>query len=92
MRIIGVNTPESSTTTEPYGKEAGNNIKEITKETITKYMFNAHLLLESYGQPYTSQPDSKYAETFIEFAREARENEKGLWNINPESTTKGADF
>lgn len=125
VRIIGVNTPESTTKTEPYGKEASNYTKEkltgkaiylqrdvsetdrygrllryawlevpkeITKETIAKYMFNAHLLLEGYGQPYTFQPDSKYADIFIEFAREARENEKGLWSIDLEGTTKGTDF
>lgn len=125
VRIIGVNTPESTTKTEPYGKEASNYAKEkltgktiylqqdvsetdrygrllryawlevpkeITKETIAKYMFNAHLLLEGYGQPYTFQPDSKYADVFIEFAREAREKEKGLWAIDPEGTTKGTDF
>lgn len=125
VRIIGVNTPESTTTTELYGKEASNYTKEkltgktvylqkdvsdtdrygrllryawlevpneITKETIAKYMFNAHLLLEGYAQPYTLQPDSAYADIFVEFAREARENEKGLWSIDPDGTTKGTDF
>ena len=125
VRIIGVNTPESTTKTEPYGKEASNYTKEIltgktiylqkdvsesdrygrllryawleepkeiTKATIAKYMFNAHLLIEGYGQPFTLQPDSKYADIFIEFAREARENEKGLWKIDPDGTTKGTNF
>ncbi|WP_312649713.1 thermonuclease family protein [Proteiniclasticum sp.] len=125
MRIIGVNTPEATITTELYGKEASNYTKEkltgktiylqkdvsdtdkygrllryawlevpneITKETIAKHMFNAHLLLEGYGQPYTLQPDSKHADIFVEFARGAREEEKGLWKINQEGTTKGTDF
>lgn len=125
VRIIGVNTPESTTKKEPYGIEASDYTKEmltgktvylqkdvsetdrygrllryvwlevpheVTEETIAKYMFNAHLIMEGYGQPYTLQPDSAYAELFIAFAREAREMEKGLWSLDPRGTTKGTDF
>ena len=42
-------------------------------------MFNARLILEGYGQVMTIQPNVKYAEMFVRFQQEARENQKGLW-------------
>ena len=42
-------------------------------------MFNARLLLEGFSQVMTIQPNSRYADLFVEFQREAREENKGLW-------------
>ncbi len=46
-------------------------------------MFNARLLLEGYAQVMTVPPNVKYADLFVEFQREAREKEKGLWGAAP---------
>jgi micrococcal nuclease len=46
---------------------------------IRAKMFNARLLLEGYGQVMTIQPNSRYADIFVEFQKEAREAGKGLW-------------
>ncbi|GHT02335.1 hypothetical protein AGMMS50276_32200 [Synergistales bacterium] len=46
---------------------------------IRKNMFNARLLLDGYGKTMTIQPNSKYADIFARFQKEARESKKGLW-------------
>lgn len=123
VRLIGVNTPESTTRTEVYGKEASNYTKSIldgkqiwlqrdvsetdrygrllrivwldvpTNDTdeneIRTKMFNAHLVLEGYAEPSTYPPDVKYSDFFVKFAREARENNTGLWAYGENGTTKG---
>ena len=123
IRLIGVNTPESTKRTEEYGKEASQyttsklNGKQVwiqkdisetdrydrllrivwvdiptddmdEKEIRTK-MFNADLIINGYAEPSTFQPDVKYSDYFIEFAREAREHNTGLWAYGENGTTRG---
>lgn len=52
---------------------------EEGESAIRRGMFNARLLLEGYGQVMTIQPNSRYAEMFVGFQREAREIRRGLW-------------
>ncbi|MBQ6001500.1 MAG: thermonuclease family protein, partial [Synergistaceae bacterium] len=65
-------------------------LKEPTKSelddeaAIRKHMFNAKLLLDGYAQLMTVQPNSRYANIFVHFQREAREQKKGLWGKDPE--------
>ena len=123
VRFIGVNTPESTTRTEEYGREASNYTTEklegktvwlqkdvsetdrynrslrfiwleipkddMNEEEIRTKMFNADLVLNGYAEPSTYNPDVKYSEYFVKFAREARENETGLWAYGEYGTTKG---
>ncbi len=123
VRFIGVNTPESTTRTEEYGKEASNYTTEklegktvwlqkdvsetdrynrslrliwleipkddMDEEEIRTKMFNADLVLNGYAEPSTYNPDVKYSDYFVKFAREARENETGLWAYGENGTTKG---
>jgi micrococcal nuclease len=123
VRFIGVNTPESTTRTEEYGKEASNYTTEklegktvwlqkdvsetdrynrslrliwleipkddMNEEEIRTKMFNADLVLNGYAEPSTYNPDVKYSEYFVKFAREARENGTGLWAYGENGTTKG---
>ena len=51
---------------------------------IRANMYNARLLLDGYGQLMTIQPNSRYANLFVHFQREAREAGKGLWGKEPE--------
>lgn len=51
---------------------------------IRSKMFNARLLLDGYAQLMTIQPNSKYANLFVHFQREAREAKKGLWGKDPD--------
>ena len=51
---------------------------------IRQYMFNAKLLLGGYAQLMTIQPNSRYANLFVHFQREARQEKKGLWGKEPE--------
>jgi micrococcal nuclease len=43
---------------------------------------NAELLKNGYGRVMTIPPNVKYAEYFVELEREARENNRGLWDEN----------
>lgn len=52
---------------------------EEGESAIRQSMFNARLLLRGYGQVMTIQPNAKYAEMFVRFQQEAREQNKGLW-------------
>ncbi|AVK85310.1 nuclease [Lysinibacillus sp. B2A1] len=123
VRLIGVNTPESTTRTETYGTEASNFTKsqlegkqvylqkdvsetdqygrllrivwtEIptdlkNENEIRSKMFNAKLVLDGFAEPSTYNPDVTYSEHFVSFAREARNQNKGLWAYGTEGTTKG---
>lgn len=130
VRLIGINTPESTKKHEPYGEEAKkytkkmlegksvyleNDISETDRygrllkyvwliedpeelkgyvedqeQFIREHMFNAILVAEGYAEPYTFPPDVKYEKLFIKLAREAREQEKGLWALDPiNGTTRG---
>lgn len=123
IRLIGVNTPESTTRTEEYGKEAGTyttskltgkqiwlqkDVSEtdrydrylrivwtavptniMNENEIRTKMFNADLVINGYAEPSTYLPDVKYSEYFVKFAREARENNTGLWAFGENGTTKG---
>ncbi len=44
-------------------------------------MFNAILVLEGYAQVMTVPPNVKYSDYFVKFQREAKEQNKGLWNL-----------
>lgn len=123
VRLIGVNTPESTNRNEEYGKEASNYttrelegkkvwVQKDVSETdrynrylrivwlavpsnymdeseIRNKMFNAKLVLNGYAEPSTYAPDVKYSNFFVKFAREARENNSGLWAFDVNGTTKG---
>ncbi|TCJ03336.1 thermonuclease family protein [Cytobacillus praedii] len=123
IRLVGVNTPESTTKVEEYGKEASNYTtsklegkqvylqKDVSdKDRYARYlrivwidiptndmdeneirtkMFNADLVLNGYAEPSTYPPDVKYSDSFVKFAREAREQNTGLWAFGAEGTTKG---
>ncbi|MGD6959412.1 thermonuclease family protein [Rossellomorea aquimaris] len=123
VRLVGVNTPESTTRTEEYGKEASKYTAEelegekvwiqkdvsdkdrydrylriiwmdipkdnTNEDEIRSKMFNAHLVLNGYAEPSTYTPDVKYSDYFVKFAREARENNTGLWAFGENGTTKG---
>ncbi|MEH7125949.1 thermonuclease family protein [Bacillus sp. JJ1773] len=123
VRLVGVNTPESTTKTEEYGKEASNYTtsklegkqvylqkdvsdtdrytrflrivwldiptNDMDENEIRTKMFNADLVLNGYAEPSTYPPDVKYSDYFVKFAREAREQNTGLWAFGAEGTTKG---
>ncbi|WP_017754064.1 thermonuclease family protein [Calidifontibacillus oryziterrae] len=123
VRLVGVNTPESTTRTEEYGKEASNYTKSklngkqiylqkdvsdtdrygrslrliwmaiptnvMNESEIRSKMFNADLVLNGFAEPSTYPPDVTYSKFFVKFAKEARENNKGLWAYGENGTTKG---
>jgi len=43
-------------------------------------MLNEEIIQAGYASPLTIQPNSKYADKFLEEFRKARENKKGLWH------------
>ncbi|UCD54767.1 MAG: apolipoprotein N-acyltransferase [Candidatus Omnitrophota bacterium] len=45
-------------------------------------MLNAELVKEGYANVYTFPPNVKYVDMFLELQREARENNRGLWDEN----------
>jgi micrococcal nuclease len=51
--------------------------------------FNARLLLHGYAQQMTIQPNSKYADFYTVYAREARQQNRGLWAL-PSTSSSGA--
>ena len=123
IRLIGINTPESTKRTEKYGKEASQyttsklsgkqvwiqkDISEtdrydrllrivwvdiptddLDENEIRTKMFNADLVINGYAEPSTFQPDVKYSDSFVKFAREAREQNTGLWAYGENGTTRG---
>ena len=54
------------------------------EKAIRENMFNAILLLDGYAQLMTIQPNSRYANLFVHFQREARQERKGIWGKEPE--------
>lgn len=52
----------------------------ITDTEIRAKMFNARLALDGYAQQMTIQPNSRYADYFTTYVREARAAGKGLWS------------
>lgn len=68
---------------DQYGRILGYLYTQEPKnqDELEKYMFNAILLREGYAQLMTIQPNSKYADTFVKFQRQAREGNKGLWAL-----------
>lgn len=67
--------------------------EEITDEEIRQKLFNAILLLEGYAQVMTVPPNVKYADYFVQYQIEAKENQKGLWapkqvKQQPQQTSK----
>ena len=61
----------------------------MDENEIRTKMFNADLVLNGYAEPSTYTPDVKYSDYFVKFAREARNNNTGLWAYGEEGTTKG---
>ena len=53
-------------------------------------MYNAELLLNGYAQVMTVPPNVKYADVFVKFEREAREQAKGLWGAAGASSTSNS--
>jgi micrococcal nuclease len=49
--------------------------------SLREKQFNARLLLHGYAQQMTIQPNSKYADSYTVYAREAREQNRGLWAL-----------
>ncbi|MDX8360372.1 thermonuclease family protein [Cytobacillus sp. IB215316] len=123
IRLVGVNTPESTSRIEEYGKEASKYTQsqlegrqvwlqkdvsdtdrydrllriiwvdiptdDMDESEIREKMFNADLVINGFAEPSTYTPDVKYSDYFIKFAREARENNTGLWAFGENGTTKG---
>lgn len=59
--------------------------KDLEDEaSIRENMYNARLLLDGYAQLMTIQPNSRYANLFVHFQREARQENRGLWAKEPE--------
>lgn len=120
VRLIGVDTPESTGEVEPFGREASEFTREklegrqvwleldveerdrygrllaylwtqkprvdaVKDETVRKGMFNAELLLSGYARVMTVPPNVKYADYFVNYQREAREETRGLWGLPGES-------
>lgn len=56
---------------------------------IRSKKFNADLVLNGYAEPSTYPPDVKYSDVFVQYAKEAREANKGLWAYGANGTTKG---
>lgn len=58
----------------------------IDDAQIRAKMFNAHLALEGFAQQMTIQPNSRYADVFTGYVREARDAGRGLWGgpIDPQ--------
>lgn len=50
-------------------------------------MFNARLLLDGYAQVMTIPPNVRYADAFVQFQREARSANKGLWSLPPSGSS-----
>jgi len=63
--------------------------KDNSESEIKNKMFNSILAEEGYAEQMTVPPNVKYADYFKKFCAEARTNNKGLWAINPNGTTKG---
>jgi micrococcal nuclease len=61
----------------------------ISENNIREFMVNAVMVAEGYAQPYTFPPDVRYADLIMELAREAHSQERGLWGIDPDGTTRG---
>lgn len=123
VRLVGVNTPESTNRTEEYGKEASNYTSSIlegkkvwlqkdvsdsdrynrllrivwldipsddmNENEIRAKMFNVDLVINGFAEPSTYPPDIKYSDYFVKFAKEAREQNTGLWAFGENETTKG---
>jgi micrococcal nuclease len=54
-------------------------------------MFNETLLIEGYANTMTFPPDVMFAKKFLLLEREARENHKGLWGENKDSSSNPAN-
>ncbi|WP_448375814.1 thermonuclease family protein [Fervidobacterium sp.] len=64
--------------------------EQITDEEIRTKMFNAILLLEGYAQVMTVQPNVKYVDRFLQYQREAMENQRELWGLSIYQKNKSA--
>ena len=62
---------------------------DMDESEVRTKMFNADLVINGYAEPSTFQPDVKYSDYFIKFAREARDQNKGLWAYGKKGTTRG---
>ena len=47
---------------------------------------NDYLVRQGYAYAYTYPPDVKYSNQFVEAQKEARENNRGLWNLCQQAT------
>nr|WP_314278951.1 thermonuclease family protein [uncultured Peptostreptococcus sp.] len=53
-----------------------------SQDEISKYMYNAQLIMNGYAYSYTYQPDTRYSEFFSKLQGQARNKSLGLWNEN----------
>lgn len=56
-----------------------------SKKEIRAKMYNAHLLLDGFARVMTIQPNSRLADLFVTFEREARSANRGLWGAVTEA-------
>jgi len=49
--------------------------------SVPDAMFNARLLADGYAALLTIPPNVRYADTFVEIERQAREGQTGLWGL-----------
>jgi micrococcal nuclease len=54
-------------------------------------MFNETLLIEGYANTMTIPPDVMFSKKFAKLERESRENSKGLWKENKNSSSNQAN-
>lgn len=55
------------------------DVDNPTEEEIRTNMYNAKIILDGYANVMTIQPNVKYQSYFINYEREAREKNLGLW-------------
>lgn len=51
-----------------------------SQEEISKYMYNAQLIINGYAYSYSYQPDTRYSQLFARLQHQAQENSVGLWD------------
>jgi micrococcal nuclease len=52
--------------------------------------YNEYLLQEGYAQVMTIPPNVKYADHFVQVQKRAREQNKGLWGLEPDQSNQAA--
>ncbi len=58
--------------------------------SLRSKQFNAKLLLDGYAQQMTIQPNSRYADSYTLYVREARNADRGLWGLPVAGSSGGS--